>query len=65
MVTFVDLVPSVTVESRERESETRLRLSVSVLSKLSALVVCRAGGGMELADIALVLCHPLKWTRGQ
>ena len=55
MVTFVDLVPSVTVESRERESETRLRLSVSVLSKLSALVVCRAGGGMELADIALVL----------
>ena len=55
-MTFVDLVPSVTVESRERESETRLRLSVSVLSKLSALVVCRAGGGMELADIAMVLC---------
>ena len=57
MVTFVDLVPSVTVESRERESETRLRLSVSVLSKLSALVVCRAGGGMELADIAGVMCY--------
>ena len=54
----VDLRPSVTVESRESESETRLRLSVSVLSKLSALVVCSAGGGMELADmVSCVLCH--------
>ena len=54
----VDLKPSVTVESRESESETRLRLSVSVLSKLSALVVCSAGGGMELADmVSCVLCH--------
>ena len=49
----VDLRPSVTVESRESESEARLRLSVSVLSKLRALVVCRAGGGMELADMRL------------
>ena len=57
-------MPSVTVESRERESETRLRLSVSVLSKLRALVVCRAGGGMELADMASVMSC-LKWTRGQ
>ena len=46
------------MESRESESETRLRLSVSVLSKLSALVVCSAGGGMELADmVSCVLCH--------
>ena len=53
LVTFYadDLLPSVTVESRETESEMRLTLSVSVLSKLSALVVCRAGGGMELADM--------------
>ena len=57
-------MPSVTVESRERESETRLRLSVSVLSKLRALVVCRAGGGMELADMASVMSC-LKWTRAQ
>ena len=49
----VDLRPSVTVESRESESEARLRLSVSVLSKLRALVVCRAGGGVELADMRL------------
>ena len=56
----VDLMPSVTVESRESESEARLTLlSVSVLSKLSALVVCSAGGGMELADMRLcvMLCY--------
>ena len=55
----VDPRPSVTVESRERESEARLTLlSVSVLSKLSALVVCRAGGGMELADmLCCVMCY--------
>ena len=54
---MADLVPSVTVESRDTESEIRLRLSV--ISRLSALVLLSAGGGMELPDIVLVLllCH--------
>ena len=43
---------SVTVESMEMESETTLTVS-SVLSKLRALVLCRAGRalGLELPDI--------------
>ena len=43
---------SVTVESMETESETTLTVS-SVLSKLRALVLCRAGRarGLELPDI--------------